>query len=268
MLHRPLALIGAFLIAVLVVMALIPQIIAPYDPIQIELSERLLSPRSSHWFGTDNFGRDIFSRVIYGARISLVTGVIVLSSAALVGSAVGLLSGYLGGWVDDVMMRVTDVFMAFPVILLAMVIVVVLQPGLINTTIALIIVWWPSYARLMRGQVLSIRGRPYVEAAISCGASPWRVMSRHILPNSFAPLMVQITMDMGYVVLTAAGLGFLGLGAQPPAPEWGVMISDGRKYFLEAAWIPVFPGLAIAITVLAFNLVGDDLRDWLDPRSR
>lgn len=266
--RRPLAFTGLVLISVLVVLALIPQVIAPYNPIKIELGDRLQSPDSVHWFGTDNFGRDIFSRVIYGARISLLTGLAVLTSAGLIGVTMGVFAGYRGGWTDEVLMRLSDVFMAFPVILLAMVVVVVLKPGLINTTIALIIVWWPSYARLMRSQVLSIKERAYVEAAVASGASPWRVTIRHILPNALAPLMVQSTMDMGYVVLTAAGLGFLGLGAQAPTPEWGVMISNGRNYFLEAWWYPVFPGLAIAITVMAFNLLGDDLRDWMDPKAR
>jgi peptide/nickel transport system permease protein len=264
--RRPLAVASLAVIGLLAALAIAPGLIAPYDPVQLEMGERLLPPGGNHPFGTDNFGRDILSRVIYGARISLATSLAVLISAALAGSAVGMLGGYAGGWVDDLLMRIADVFMAFPVILLAMVIVVVLQPGLVNTTVALIIVWWPAYARLMRAQVLAVKRRPFVEAALAGGAPAPRILLRHILPNTLAPLLVQATMDMGYVVLTAAGLGFLGLGAQPPAPEWGAMISDGRKYFLEAAWIPIFPGLAIALTVLAFNLLGDELRDWLDPR--
>lgn len=266
--RRPLALTGLFLILVVVIMALIPSIIAPYDPVKIELGSRLLPPSGEHWFGTDSFGRDIFSRVVYGARISLLTGLAVLISAASVGGSVGTLAGYRGGWTDELLMRITDVFMAFPVILLAMVIVVVLEPSLFNTTIALIVVWWPAYARLMRGQVLAIKERPFVEAAVASGASTGRIITRHIIPNALTPLLVQSTMDMGYVVLTAAGLGFLGLGAQAPTPEWGIMISNGRDYFLEAWWYPVFPGLAIATVVLAFNLIGDDLRDWLDPRAQ
>lgn len=266
--RRPLALTGLLLILVVVIMALIPSIIAPHDPVKIELGDRLLPPSSEHWFGTDSFGRDIFSRVVYGARISLLTGVAVLISAASVGGLVGTLAGYRGGWTDEMLMRITDVFMAFPVILLAMVIVVVLEPGLFNTTIALIVVWWPTYARLTRGQVLAVKERPFVEAAIASGASTGHIITRHIIPNALTPLLVQSTMDMGYVVLTAAGLGFLGLGAQAPTPEWGIMISNGRDYFLEAWWYPVFPGVAIATVVLAFNLIGDDLRDWLDPRAQ
>ncbi len=268
MLRRPLALSGLLLILLFVILAVVPQSIATADPIKLDMGARLRPPSSEHWFGTDNFGRDIFSRVVYGARISLLTGLAVLASAAVIGMSIGIWAGYRGGWTDELLMRVTDVFMAFPVILLAMVVVVVLQPGLFNTTVALVIVWWPAYARLMRGQALALKGRPFVEAAVATGASPARVVLRHILPNALAPLLVQGTMDMGYVVLTAASLGFLGLGAQAPTPEWGVMISNGRGYFLEAWWYPLFPGLAIAGLVLAFNLVGDDVRDWLDPRSR
>jgi len=266
--RHPLAVTGSILIIVLCILALFPEAIAPYDPIKIELSNRLQPPSSANWFGTDNFGRDLFSRIVYGVRISLLTSVTVVITAAVVGASLGVLSGYLGGWSDEVLMRITDMFMAFPVILLAMVVVVVLKPGLINTMIALIIVWWPVYARLMRSQVITIKERPYVEAAVAFGADPWRVTVRHILPNALAPILVQSTMDMGYVVLTAAALGFMGLGAQPPMPEWGRMISSGRSYFLDAWWYPVFPGLAIAVTVMGFNLLGDYLRDWMDPKSR
>lgn len=266
--RHPLALVGLVLITGLVILALIPHLIAPYDPIKINMGERLRPPMAANWLGTDNFGRDIFSRIVYGARVSLLTGLSVIACAAVIGIAVGATAGYLGGWADEFLMRVTDIFMAFPVILLAMVIVVALRPGLANTAIALIIVWWPAYARLIRSQTLTLKERAYVEAATSVGVSPWRIVTRHILPNGITPLLVQATMDMGYVVLTAAGLGFLGLGAPPPTPEWGIMISNGRAYFLEAWWYPVFPGLAIATTVLAFNLLGDDLQDWLDPRGR
>jgi|TARA_B100001964_G_scaffold230444_1_gene283943 peptide/nickel transport system permease protein len=266
--RRPLAVAGSILIILLCVLALFPSAIAPYDPIKIELSDRLQPPGSANWFGTDSFGRDLFSRVIFGVRISLLTSVTVVTGAAVVGTSLGVLSGYLGGWVDEVLMRVTDVFMAIPVILLAMVVVVVLKPGLINTMIALIVVWWPVYARLMRSQVITIKERPYVEAAVAFGAGSWKVTVRHIVPNALAPILVQCTMDMGYVVLTGAALGFMGLGAQPPMPEWGKMISSGRAYFLDAWWYPVFPGFAIASTVMIFNLLGDYLRDWMDPKSR
>jgi peptide/nickel transport system permease protein len=266
--RRPLAVTGSILIIVLFILALFPSVIAPYDPVKIELSNRLQPPSNANWFGTDSFGRDLFSRVIFGVRISLLTSVTVVTGAAVIGTSLGVLSGYLGGWSDEVLMRITDMFMAFPVILLAMVVVVVLKPGLINTMIALIIVWWPVYARLIRSQVITIKERPYVEAAVAFGAGPWKVTVRHIVPNALAPILVQATMDMGYVVLTGAALGFMGLGAPPPMPEWGKMISSGRSYFLDAWWYPVFPGFAIAGTVMTFNLLGDYLRDWMDPRSR
>ncbi len=267
-LRRPVTLIGLTLILALVIVAAIPHVLTAGDPVRIALGARLRPPSSVHLFGTDDFGRDLFTRVVYGARISLITGLAVIAVSILVGVAVGTLAGYRGGWTDEVLMRLTDMFMAFPPILLAMAVVVVLRPGVVNTTVALIIVWWPAYARLVRSQVMAIKKRTYVEAAIALGAIPGRVIRGHVLPNAIAPIIVQATMDMGYVVLAAAGLGFLGLGAQPPTPEWGKMISDGRRYFLEAWWYPVFPGAAIAMTVLGFNLVGDDLRDWLDPRSR
>lgn len=267
-LARPLTIVGLALIAALLALAAIPRVIAPADPVKIVLAERLRPPSPAHPFGTDDFGRDVFTRVVYGARISLASALAVITASILVGGAVGTVSGYRGGWSDEILMRVTDMFMAFPPILLAMVVVVVLKPTLVNTTLALIVVWWPAYARLLRSQVLSIKARAFVEAAVALGGGTGRVIRRHVLPNAVAPIIVQATMDMGYVILSAAGLGFLGLGAQPPAPEWGKMISDGRRYFLEAWWFPVFPGLAIAMTVLGFNLIGDDLRDWLDPRAR
>ncbi|HEY3116373.1 MAG TPA: ABC transporter permease [Chloroflexota bacterium] len=264
----PLAAAGLALLVTLVFLAIAPHLFTRADPVRLSLGERLRPPSSAHPFGTDDFGRDILTRVIYGTRISLGSGVAVIASSILWGGVVGTLAGFRGGWSDELLMRVTDMFMAFPPILLAMAVVIVLRPGSLNTTLALIVVWWPAYARLLRAQVLAIRERAYVEAATALGARPRRIILRHVLPNAFAPILVQATMDMGYVVLAAAGLGFLGLGAQPPAPEWGKMVSDGRRYFLEAWWFPVFPGTAIAATVLAFNLIGDDLRDWLDPRSR
>ncbi|MGQ0569671.1 MAG: nickel transporter permease [Armatimonadota bacterium] len=267
-LGRPLTIAGLALILILVVLAIIPQAISTGDPIRIALGARLQRPSTAHFFGTDDFGRDIFTRVVYGARVSLLSAIVVIVTSVLVGVIVGTLAGYRGGWSDELLMRVTDMFMAFPPILLAMAVVVVLKPTLANTTLALVIVWWPAYARLVRSQVLTIKERSYVEAAVGLGAPAMRVIRRHVLPNATAPIIVQATMDMGYVVLAGAGLGFLGLGVQPPTPEWGKMISDGRRYFLEAWWYPVFPGLAIAMTVLGFNLIGDDLRDWLDPRSR
>lgn len=266
LLQRPLSAIGLTILFVLGTLSLFPSLIAPEDPVKISLGDRLVPPSGDHLFGTDDFGRDIFSRVVHGTQISLLIAVVVVTSALLVGGALGAAAGYRGGWLDELVMRITDVFMAFPSILLPMVVVVVLKPSLVNTTIALAVVWWPAYARLMRGQTLAVKQLPYVESAVVLGAPPLRVLRRYIIPNAFPPLLVLATMDLGFVVLTAAGLGFLGLGAQPPTPEWGAMISSGLAFFLEAWWYPVFPGIAIAITVLAFNLLGDDLRDWFDPK--
>jgi peptide/nickel transport system permease protein len=268
LIRRPLSAIGLAILAVFVGLALFPSLIAPDDPVKIRLSDRLAAPSAEHLFGTDDFGRDIFSRVVHGTHISLLIAVLVVASALLLGGALGAAAGYRGGWLDELVMRITDVFMAFPNILLPMVVVVVLKPSLVNTTLALAVVWWPAYARLMRGQTLAVRQLPYVESAFALGARPFRVLRRYVIPNAFPPLLVLATMDLGFVVLTAAGLGFLGLGAQPPTPEWGAMISDGLGFFLEAWWYPVFPGIAIALTVLAFNLLGDDLRDWFDPKTQ
>jgi peptide/nickel transport system permease protein len=268
MMHRPVPAVAVLALIGLVLLALAPALFTHADPVRISLGERLRPPSRPHPFGTDDFGRDVLARVVYGARISLGSGIVVIATSIVLGGVVGTLAGFHGGWSDELLMRVTDMFMAFPPILLAMTVVVVLKPGTLNTTLALIAVWWPPYARLLRGQVLAIRERSYVEAAAALGAPPRRVILKHVLPNALTPVVVQATMDMGYVVLAAAALGFLGLGAPPPIPEWGKMVSDGRRYFLEAWWFPMFPGLAIAATVLVFNLIGDDLRDWLDPRSR
>lgn len=265
--RRPLSMLTLTTILVLVVLAVMPGVIAPDDPLAINLEDRLLPPSGAHLFGTDDFGRDIFSRVVYGARISLAVGLFVVGSAWLFGGALGALAGYRGGWVDELLMRFTDIFFAFPSILLPMVVVVVLGPSVVNTAIALAAVWWPAYARLMRGQVLAVKQLGYVEAAVVVGAGPVRVLRRYVLPNAMAPVTVMATMDIGFVVLTAAGLGFLGLGAQAPTPEWGAMTSEGLDFFLTAWWYSVFPGLAIALTVMAFNVLGDELQDQLDPRS-
>ena len=258
-----LAIIGA-----LIVLSAFPFFIAPDDPLKMELVQRLHSPTWSHPFGTDEFGRDMLSRVIYGARISLATAVLVVGVSTIVGCALGALAGYAGGWLDELIMRVTDVFFAFPPILLPMIVVVVLSPGLVNTVIALAVVWWPAYARLMRGQVLAGKRLGYVEAAHLLGASPARILRKHIIPNVSAPLVVMVTMDIGFVILSAAGLGFLGLGAQAPTPEWGAMTSAGFPFLLTAWWYALFPGLAIAVTVLAFNLLGDEFQTRLDPHLR
>ena len=267
-LRNPLTASGLFILSILVLTSIFQTQIAPYDPLKLDLGSRLQSPRASHWFGTDNFGRDIFSRIIFGTRITVVLTSSVVFCGMLMGSFLGILAGYLGGWTEEIIMRVTDIFMAFPSILLAMVIVTALQPSLFNAGLTLVIIDWPEYARVMRGQALSIKQKDYVLAAESLGASRWRIIRKHIFPNCIGPLIIQATLNMGVTALAFAALGFLGLGAQEPTPEWGLMISRGREFFLDAWWYPVFPGFAIALTVLAFNFFGDGLRDILDPRTR
>lgn len=266
--RNPLTASGLGILSLMVIVAVFQTQIAPYDPLKLDLGNRLAAPSTAHLFGTDSFGRDIFSRIIYGTRISLILATSVVSCGMLLGSFLGIFAGYLGGWIDEVVMRVTDIFMAFPPVLLAMVIVTALKPSLFNAGLTLVIIGWPEYARVMRGQTLSIMQNEFVTAAESLGASRWRIMRRHIFPNCIGPLIVQATLSMGVTILSAAALGFLGLGAQEPTPEWGLMISKGRQFFLDAWWYPVFPGFAIALTVLAFNFLGDGLRDILDPRVR
>lgn len=258
--------IGIPLLLVVLVMTLAPSLLAPADPIAQNLGERLRAPSLGHPFGTDDFGRDILSRVIYGTRISLVIAVVVVVASAIIGTAVGTLAGWRGGWLDEILMRGTDVFMAFPNILLPMIVVVALGTNLVNTTLALTLVWWAPYARVIRGQVLSTKENPYIDSARVLGADQWRIIRRYIWPNALPPFLALATMDLGFVILTAAGLGFLGLGAQQPTPEWGLMISDGLPNMLDAWWCTVFPGAGIAITVLAFNLLGDALQDHFSTR--
>lgn len=267
LLRRPLLAASLAVIAALVLVAILPSLFAPHDPLAQSLTDRLQAPSWSHPFGTDEFGRDVFSRVVYGTRISLLMGLIVVVLGTLLGGLVGAIAGYRGGRIDELLMRFTDVFFAFPPMLLPMMVVVVLQPSLVNTAIALVITWWPAYARLVRGQVLSVKQLGYVESARVLGVGPWRLLRRHILPNSISPVLVMATMDVGFAILTAAGLGFLGLGAQPPTAEWGAMTSSGLGTMLSAWWAPLFPGLAIALVVLAFNLLGDELQSALDPRG-
>jgi peptide/nickel transport system permease protein len=259
---------GLVLIAALALIAVSAPLIAPANPLKQVLSTRLKPPSAAHWLGTDQLGRDVLSRMIYGARISLLIGTVVVGLAASIGIFVGLVAGYSGGWLDEGLMRLTDVFFAFPALILAMAISGALGPSLTNAMIAIAIVSWPVYARLVRAQVLSLREREYVEAARSLGASANRIVWGHILPNTLAPLLVQASFDMGSAILSAAGLSFIGFGAQPPTAEWGVMISEGRNYIATQPWLSLFPGLAILLTVAAFNLIGDGLRDALDPRLR
>jgi peptide/nickel transport system permease protein len=254
------------LITVFALCALLAPLLAPYDPLAQELGARLRPPSPEHWLGTDSLGRDIASRILYGARISLIIGVVVVTSAGLVGTAVGLVAGYAGGLADEALMRLTEVFLAFPALILAMAIAGALGPSLTNAIIAIAAVTWAVYARLVRGQILSLRRREFVEAARTIGASRTRIVVRHLLPNALAPLMIQASFDLGSSIIAAAGLSFIGFGAQPPTPEWGVMISEGRNFISTQPWLSLFPGVAILLAVGSFNLLGDGLRDAFDPR--
>jgi len=269
--RNKLSVIGLSIILLLVFVAIFAPFLAPY-PEQAKgepnLKERLQPPSWKHPFGTDHMGRDIFSRVIYGARTSLLIGFSVVSIALVIGLFLGLIAGYFGGKFDLLIMRITDIFLAFPPLLLALLIASTLGRGLMNAILALAISWWPWYTRLVRGMAISVKNRPYVEAAKAMGVADWKIMIRHILPNSVSPLIVQATMDIGSAILEAAALSFLGLGVQPPTPDWGLMISEGKNYFLNYWWYPVFPRLAIFVTVIAFNLLGDAIREVIDPRLR
>src|SRR5512135_298966 len=266
--RSPLSVAGLILIAILILVAVSAPLIAPADPLKQVLSTRLKPPSAAHWLGTDQLGRDVLSRMIYGARISLLIGTVVVGLAGSLGTFVGLVAGYSSGWLDESLMRLTDVFFAFPALILAMAISGALGPSLTNAMIAIAVVTWPVYARLVRAQVLAVREREFVEAARGLGASAERIVWNHILPNTLAPILVQASFDMGGAILSAAGLSFIGFGTQPPTAEWGVMISEGRNYIVTQPWLSLFPGLAILLTVTAFNLIGDGLRDALDPRLR
>jgi peptide/nickel transport system permease protein len=265
--RRPGMILGFAILLAMVVCAVVPGLVAPDDPYQQDLSQRFLGPSTAHLFGTDDFGRDIFSRVVFGTRISIVTALAVVAASLLIGGIVGTIAGYRRGWVDEVLMRICDMFMAFPSILLPLIVVVVLGPSLVNTGIALAVRGWAPFARLMRGQVLTVKENAYVDAARALGAGHWRIVRRYIWPNATAPFIALAAIDLGFVILTAAGLGFLGLGAQPPTPEWGVMVAAGLQNLLISGWYAFFAGLTIAVAVLAFTLLGDGLQDWLDPRS-
>ena len=266
--RNPLNLIALAIIGLLALSALFATFIAPYDPLAQSLGARLQPPSAAHLLGTDQLGRDIASRLLYGARISLVIGVVVVALAGVFGTVIGLLAGYAAGFTDEALMRLTEVFLAFPPLILAMAIAGALGPSLTNAIIAIAAVTWAIYARLARGQILSLRQREFVEAARAIGVRPSRIILRHLLPNAIAPLMVQASFDMGAAIISAAGLSFIGFGAQPPTPEWGVMISEGRNFISTEPWLSLFPGLAILFAVGSFNLLGDGLRDVLDPRLR
>lgn len=266
----PLAVSGLAVSFILVIIAIFAPLIAPYpgDVTQTHIQQRFIPPNPSHLFGTDELGRDVFSRVVYGSRISLSIGILAIGLALLIGVPLGVIAGYSRGLGDEVIMRITDIFLSFPSLLLAMAISAILGPNLKNVMIAIAISWWPWYTRILRSEAISIRERDFVAAAKASGASWMRIILHHILRNSLTPIIIQASMDFGSVILTCASLSFLGLGAQPPVPEWGLMISTGRTFFLTHWWIVTFPGIAIFISVLSFNLVGDGLREFLDPKMR
>jgi peptide/nickel transport system permease protein len=263
---NPLAVIGFAIVLLLVIVAAFAPYIATHDPIAQQLTEALKPPSSAHWFGTDELGRDIFSRVIYGARITLYIVVLVSIIVGPIGLAIGMVAGYFGGWTERILMRVTDVFLSFPSLILALAFAAALGPGLVNAVIAIALTAWPPIARLARAETLTIRGADYVAAARLTGASSPRILVGQVLPMCLPSVVVRLTLNMAAIILTAAGLGFLGLGAQPPLPEWGAMTSAGRRFMLESWWVVTMPGSAILVVSLAFNLFGDGLRDLLDPR--
>ncbi len=264
----PLTMLGIVLVSILIILAILAPIISPYDPLKQDIAHRLEPPSWKHLLGTDQLGRDILSRIIWGARISLLIGVVVVSISLSIGLIIGIFSGYYGGLIDEVLMRLTDMFMAFPRLILAMAVAVALGPGLFNTILAMAFVWWSIYARLVRGSTLQVKNETYIEAAKAIGASDLRIIFKHILPMVITPALIQATLDLGGTILTAAGLGFLGLGVQPPTPEWGLMVSEGRHFISNQWWVSTFPGLMILLATLGFNLLGDGIRDILDVRER
>jgi len=263
-----LAMIGTFIVIGFILMAVFAPLIAPYDPVKTDLPSRLQPPSAQHIFGTDQFGRDIFSRVMYGARIEVWIIFLVTVISGAIGIGVGVTAGYFGGAIDEILMRITDIFLAFPRLILAMALSAMLGRGLTNAIIAISLVEWTVIARLARAEAMRVKSQPYIEAIRAVGAGNFRILFFHVLPMCLSPVLVQLTLRMGTIILTAAGLGFLGLGAQPPTPEWGAIVSDGRSYLVQQWWISTFPGLFIAIVVLGFNLLGDGIRDILDPRLR
>ena len=262
-----LAALGAAIVLAWVLIALVAPWLTPYKPDAVDVTNRLQPPSWQHWLGTDVLGRDVFTRLLYGARISLTTGFVVVLVGAVFGTLVGGFAAYARGHVESVIMRLTDLVLCFPPIILALAIAAALGIGTVNTIIAMLVVWWPKFARLAHSLVLVQRSQEYVEAAMVVGLSPARILIRHIIPNSIGPLIVLVTLDIGNAIITFAGLSFLGLGVVPPTPEWGSMVAEGRE-LVQQWWVAAFPGLAILSIVLGFNFLGDGVRDWLDPRAR
>ncbi|MBN3215184.1 MULTISPECIES: ABC transporter permease [Pectobacterium] len=267
MMRNPLTAIGSAIVLVLILVAIFAPWIATHDPLVQDLANALQAPSAAHYFGTDEFGRDVFSRLVYGSRITLYIVALVSVTVGPIGLALGVVAGYYGGIVDTILMRITDIFISFPSLVLALAFVAALGPGLEHVVIAITLTAWPPIARLARAETLSLRHADFVSAVKLQGASSIRILLHHIVPLCLPSVIIRITMNMAGIILTAAGLGFLGLGAQPPDPEWGAMISAGRRYMMECWWLVTIPGLAILINSLAFNFLGDGLRDILDPRT-
>ena len=266
--RNPVALAASLVLLGIILVALLDETIAPYSGTAVDVVNRLQPPSGEHWFGTDELGRDVLSRVVLGAAVSLRVGLVAVGIALVAGTTVGLLAGYLRGWVDDVLMRAMDVLFAFPAILMAIAVLAILGPGATNAMIAIGVVYTPIFARVTRAAVLTVREEVYVRASRSVGASDARILLRHVLPNAAPPIIVQTSISLAFAVLAEAALSFLGLGTQPPTPSWGRMLAEGRGFLELAWWMALFPGLAIVLVVLAFNLLGDSLRDVLDPRQR
>lgn len=263
---NPINVLGTLLVLSVLIEALIGRAVAPYSPTLPNYQAAFSAPSLQHLFGTDEVGRDVFSRVLAGSGTAMLVILVVVGIGAAFGTLLGLVSGYAGGWVDEILMRVTDIFLAFPVLVLAIAIAAILGPSLAHTMLALTVLWWPWYARLIRGQVLSLREREYIEAAKAVGVPAFRILWRHLLPNAMGPLLVQVSLDCGYALLAASSLSFIGLGVQQPEPDWGLMINDAQPYLRSDWWVGAFPGLAIVLAVLGFNLLGDALGEMSEVR--
>lgn len=264
---NPLAMIGLFIIIAFVALSLAAPLLAPYDPSVQDLGNRLSAPTAKHWFGTDELGRDILSRILYGGRVTLGMVIAVVILVAPIGLFIGCIAGYFGGIVDTALMRVTDVFLAFPRLILALAFVAALKPGVESAVLAIALTAWPPYARLARAETMTLRKSDFIAAAKLTGALPFRIILRHIMPLCVPSVIVRITLDMSSIIITAASLGFLGMGAQPPSPEWGAMIATAKRFIFEQWWVATIPGIAIFLVSLAFNFLGDGLRDVLDPKQ-
>ena len=266
--REPLAIFGIIIIFIFFLLAVLAPVISTHDPLKVDVLNRLQGPSKEHFLGTDELGRDIYSRIIFGTRKTLQAGVTIVGLAFLIGTSLGSIAGFFGGLIETVIMRAVDIFMSIPYLVLALAVAAALGPSLIHAVIALSFAWWPWYTRMIRGQILSVKENDYIEGGRAVGASSTRILFRHILPNCISPVIVLATLDMGMAIIMAAGLSFIGVGAQPPSPEWGAMLSTGRDYLTTAWWYPIFPGLTLSLAVLGFNLLGDSFRDTLDPKWR